>query len=136
MVLLDKVKCKGFYKKVHDGKALYLDKENLKAYAQISFEGDPGGEEVDYIEKTYFEHVDGEFSGVIVGFKDLVVKSHLEAIYQDPVDVGIGTIPERFYVSKTPIEVVKCAIVYYANNKKHYVPLDEITKEGESNEAI
>ena len=136
MKLFDKVKCKGFYKKAHDGKSLFLDKENLKAYEFLSIEGEPEGEEIDYIEKTYYEHVNGEFSGVLVGFVDLVVKGSLEAIYQDPVDVGIGTIPERFYVSKTPIEVVKCAIVYYANNKKHYVPLDEITKEGESNEAI
>lgn len=35
-------------------------------------------------------------------------------------------IPEKLYIQKVPKEIAKCAIVYYANNKKHYVPIDKI----------
>ena len=53
---------------------------------------------------------------------------YLDVIYQDECDVGVGTIPEKYYISKRPKEVIKCAIVYYANNLKHFVPLDDIVE--------
>lgn len=125
-LMFKKAKCKGFYKKAHDGKCIFLDEENLKAYESIGFDGCYEGEEVDRVEKTYYEYVEKRFGGFVVGFVDLVVKGYLDAIYQEPCDVGVGVIPEKFYVAKTPKEIVKCAIVYYANNKKHYVPVDMI----------
>ena len=136
MNLFDKVKCRGFYKKVHDGVFVYLDKSTLTAYSMNSnLAGvDNDGtveEEVHEVEKTYYEHKVGNFSGVIVGFKDLVVKGYLDVIYQDAIDVGVGVIPEKFYVEKNPKDVVKCAIVYYSNNKKHFVPLEDIEPKGE-----
>lgn len=131
MNLFDKVKCKGFYKKINDGIWVHLDKTTLTAYAMnsnlVDFDNDGTMEaDIDYVEKNYYEHVKGNFSGVIVGFKDLVIKGYLDVIYQDEVDVGLGVIPEKFYVAKRAKEVVKCAIVYYANNMKHFVPLDDI----------
>ena len=134
MELFDKVKCKGFYKKVRDGIYVQLDKDNLVADLintnLIDVDGNNYGimeEGIDFAEKTYFEYVQQNFKGVIVGFVDLIVKGYLDVIYEDAVDVGIGVIPEKFYVAKRPKEIVKCAIVYYANNKKHYVPLSEVT---------
>ena len=131
MRLFKEVKCKGFYKKVHDGIWVHLDKSTGTAYAMnsnlVDIDNDGTMEaDIDCVEKTYYEHKKANFSGVIVGFKDLVVKGYLDANYQDEVDVGIGVFPEKFYVAKRPKEVVKCAIVYYANNMKHYVPLDDI----------
>lgn len=136
MNLFDRVKCKGFYKKVHDGIWILLNTEYLTACAMNSNLVDDLNdgtveENVEQVEKTYYEHKEGSFSGVIVGFKDLVVKGYLDVIYQDAIGVGIGTIPEKFYVEKNPKEVVKCAVVYYANNMKHYVPLDDIEQMGE-----
>ena len=133
MELFEKVKCKGFYKKVHDGIWVHLDKSTGTAYAMNSnlVDIDNVGimeADIDCVEKTYYEHKKANFSGVIVGFKDLVVKGYLDANYTDEVDVGVGVIPEKFYVAKRPKEVVKCAIVYYANNMKHYVPLCDIKK--------
>ena len=49
-------------------------------------------------------------------------------IYEDECDVGVGVITEKFYVAKRPKETVKCAIVYYANNMKHYVPIEDIVE--------
>lgn len=135
-LLFKKVKCKGFYKKVHDGIYIELDKNTLTATAintnLIDVDGNNYGimeEDVHRVEKTYYEYVEKRFSGVVVGFVDLVVKGYLDVIYQEPCDVGVGIIPEKFYVAKTTKEVVKCAIVYYANNKKHYVPVEDITED-------
>lgn len=129
--LFDKVKCKGFYKSVKDGKWLRLDKKNLTADAMdnniVNIDNDGTVEkDVEYVEKTYFEHVDKSFTGVIVGYKDIVIKGYLDADYQDECDVGVGVIPESFCVSKRAKETVKCAVVYYANNMKHYVPLEDV----------
>lgn len=131
MKLFEKVKCKGFYKKVHDGIWVHLDKSTGTAYAMnsnlVDIDNDGTMEaDIDCVEKTYYEHKKANFSGVVVGFKNLVVKGYLDANYQDAVDVGVGVIPEKFYVAKRTKEVVKCAIVYYANNMKHYVSLEDI----------
>lgn len=129
MNLFDKVRCKGFFKKVHDGKFLVLDDERLIAEVCTSKNGFDVeeiecGEET---EKTYYEYVKKPISkGVIVGFVDLVVSGWIGCEWQDSVDVGIGVIPEKFYATKRPKEIAKCAVVYYANNKKHYVPLEDL----------
>ena len=132
MNLFDKVKCKGFYSKVHDGTYIFLDTQNLKAAHMNSNAINTDclvEEDVDRVEKIYYKHVNQNFCGVIVGFTNLVVTGYLDVIYNDAVDVGVGIIPEQFFVQKNPKRVVKCAIVYYANNKKHYVPLEDIEKE-------
>ena len=129
MKLFDKVKCKGFYSKVHDGTFIYLDTQNLKASHMNSNAADTEclvEDDVDRVEKTYYKHVKQNFCGVIVGFKNLVVTGYLDVIYNDTIDVGIGVLPEHFFVQKNPNCVVKCAIVYYADNKKHFVPLEDI----------
>lgn len=128
MKLFDKVRCKGFYKKIRDGIWIHLDKNSLTAYKMNgALCGDAiEEEEVECVEKIYYEHRNRNFSGVIVGFIDLVVKGYLDVNYCDAVDVGVGIIPERISVSKRPKEIVKCAIVYYADNRKHYVPLEDI----------
>ena len=129
--LFDKCKCKGFYKPFKDGRWLVLNKETLTADAydnNLRNNGNKGivEKDVEYIEKTYFKHIEKEFVGVVVGYKDLVVTGYLDAVYQEECDVGIGIIPESFFVNKRPKDVVKCAIIYYANNKKHYVPVEDM----------
>lgn len=125
--LFNKVRCKGFYKPHRDGLYIELDKENLKADLKNGY-FDTVEEDVDIAEKTYYKHVEANFSGVIVGYKDLVIVGYLDVIYQDECDVGVGVIPEAYYVAKRPKDVAKCAIVYYADNKKHYVPLEDIVE--------
>lgn len=126
--LFNKVKCKGYYKKAHDGVYIQLDEKNLTAYLMNSHSDKVIEENVDRAEKRYYEHKSGNFSGVIVGFVDLVVVGYLDVIYQDECDVGVGIIPEKYYISKRPKDVVKCAIVYYANNLKHYTPIEDIVE--------
>ena len=101
MNLFVKVKCKGFYKSFQDRRWLYLNKKTLTADAMDNNLADGSNDgtvekNVEYIEKTYFKHVDKNFIGVIVGYKDIVVKGYLDAVYQDECDVGVGVIPEAF----------------------------------------
>lgn len=106
--LFEKYKCNGFYKRIYDGVSLDLK----------------GGEEV--VEKTYYEYVKKEFRGVVVGSKELLIEAFLCAEFTDSYDTGMGTMPSREWVSKNPKKVVECAIVYYANNKKHLVPINDV----------
>lgn len=131
MNLFCKVKCKGFYTPFKDGKWLSLDRKMFTADAMdmnlVDMDNDGTAEKnVECIEKTYFKHVEKNFTGVIVGYKDIVVNGYLDAVYQEKCYVGVGTIPESFYVSKRAKKIVKCAVVYYANNMKHYVPLEDV----------
>ena len=131
--LFDRCKCKGYYKKAHDGLSIYLDRENRRAdLININFaDSDNDGtaeKDIECAEKQYYEHKDGNFSGVVVGFVDLKVVGYLDVIYQDECDVAVGIIPEKYYIAKRPKEVVKCAIVYYANNLKHYAPIEDIVE--------
>ena len=131
--LFDKVRCNGFYKPHKDGIYIYLDKENLRAdLVNVNlWDNGKGGtveSDIEQAEKTYYKHVSQNFSGVIVGFKDLVIVGYLDVIYDDPIHTGLGTIPEKYYIAKIAKDVAKCAIVYYADNKKHYVPLEDIVE--------
>jgi hypothetical protein len=129
--LFDMCSFSGFYKKVHDGRFIHLDKNTLTANLIDTnlADGESDGvveKDCDRAEKKYFEHVKANGKGVVVGFIDLVVVGYLDVIYNDACDVGVGIIPESFYVTKSAKETAKCAIVYYSNNKKHYVPLCDI----------
>lgn len=131
--LFDRVKCKGFYKPHRDGLFIRLDETTLTAdLVNANFaSADNAGiveKDIESAIKTYYKHVERNFSGVIVGFVDLAVTGFLDVIYQDPIHTGLGTIPERFYIAKIAKDVVKCVIVYYADNKKHYVPLEDIVE--------
>lgn len=126
--LFDRCKCKGFYKKVYDGTYIELDTKNLTADLMNSHSDEIVEKDVECAEKVYYEHKISNFSGVIVGFKNIVTVGYLDVNYDDAVDVGVGVIPEKYYVSKRPKEVVRCAIVYYADNMKHYTPIEDIVE--------
>lgn len=130
--LFEKYKCKGFYKKIYDGVFIDLDRENLKATWMNThlwnISDSIVAEDVEVAEKKYYEHVQRNFTGVVVGFVDLVVDGYLDVNYEDAIDTGCGMIPEKFYVSKRAKKIVRCAIVYYASGKKHYVPIDDISE--------
>ena len=131
--MFDMCRFNGFYKKVHDGRFISLDKKTLTADLIDTNLADGESEGVvekdcDRAEKKYFEYVKANGKGVVVGFIDLIVVGYLDVIYNDECDTGMGIIPESFYVTKSAKETVKCAIVYYSNNKKHYVPLCDIDK--------
>ncbi len=125
------VKCSGYLKKVNDCKHIKTTRdsegnidgadyvwwdEEKKCYQEKQIEEFDG---VSDFVKTYYKKTDKEFSGVIVGEKDIVASA---ALYADTNTDFRGY--EYSYIGKQVVEVVKCAIVYYGNNRKRYVPLD------------
>ena len=125
-ILFKKVKCNAYLKKVHDGKfidisqedfeATYVDYGNLgKLYTVSECDGS-----LDFL-KTYYELIEKEFTGFVVGVKEVTATAYLVA------DIGYQyNGKEYIYVQKEPKDIYKCAIVYYGNNRKRYVPLENI----------
>lgn len=126
--LFQKVKCDGFIHKINDGRYIGHDEEwncwYVKGY---------DSEKKDYIcedipeenydgslnfLKTYYQEKKQRFSGVVVGFKDVVINGFL---YVDTSSDYRGC--EYTYIGKQPKDIERCAIVYYANNMKHLVPI-------------
>ena len=122
--MFDICHCKGFYKKMKAGRFMFLDEETMTANEMDFSVTDTGivKKDIESMEKTYYKHVNKNFKGVVVGFTDLVITGYLDAVYEYNDYNG----NEKLYASKRAKDIVKCAIVYYANNKKHYVPLEEV----------
>jgi len=73
------------------------------------------------VEKTYYTRVEKTFDGVVVGTKEIVTEGYLGV----DTDYGYdGREVKRFF--KEPKTKVMCAIVYYGNNKKRLVPLEDL----------
>lgn len=123
-----KAKCSAYYKKAHDGVYITLyDKDGMfcneiykaeKACActrtgeekELFFEGDGIGKE---LYKLKYK----DFIGVCVGEIELPITSYL---YTD-TDID-WTGREYRVVSKSIRETCECYIIYFANNRKRYVP--------------
>ena len=126
-----KVSCKGYYKQVRDGVHIECfdednvnraisDKPTAKAYSydkngtamQLEFQGDG-------IEKTLRELTEISFDGVCVGETVLPIKEYLYS------DTSYHPTGEEFgFIGKQITQTCECYVIYYANNKKRYVPKD------------
>lgn len=125
-ILFKKVKCSSYLKRVWDGKFIQVYKGELDEAAYCD-SNNPDGEiiseccgELEFL-KTYYKEVQKNFTGFIVGIKDIVVTGYLVAD-TDYDHRGCGYLS----IYKRPKQIEKCAIVYYANNRKRYVPLEDI----------
>ena len=142
-----KVCCTAYLRKVNDGAfishiephlsedhkdhfLLYYGDRSGKRYTASSFIGNDNIEidesscEGEYdIEKVYYERVEKQFSGFIIGRKDVVVEGYLGVDTDYAFD---GTEFQRIF--KTPKTVISCAVVAYAMNKKRFVPLEDLNE--------
>ena len=123
--------CTAFYKKTKDGVHIECwDKDGIpseKSYGKIekAFAWNKEGmvEELFFegsgIEKTLYTLVSKKFAGVCVGEVKLPI---IELLYAD-FTYNWQDEEERF-IAKDIKQSCECYIIYYANNKKHYVPKD------------
>lgn len=125
-ILFKKVKCTAFLKKVWDGKFIQVYKGDLDEafYCDSNspdkkIASDCCGE-LDFL-KTYYKETKRSFTGFVVGTKDIVTEGYLVA---DTNYDFRGC--ERLDIYKYPKDVVKCAIVYFGNNRKRFVPLESV----------
>lgn len=133
-LLFQKVKCNAYLKKVYDGRCIGTHHENGKielCWYDSTNEEDQKSKDFQELEcecdgshefvKTYYKRIEKGMYGFVVGIKNVDITRYLVA------DISSGYNGEDFiYISKVPKDVIKCAIVYYANNRKRYVPLEDI----------
>jgi hypothetical protein len=125
-ILFKRVICTAFLKKVHDGKfisvskddideAMYCNTDNPENFTMSECSGDH-----DFL-KTYYEVKERPFTGIIVGIKDVIVTAWLVA------DTNYDYAGREYLrISRDTEKKIKCAVVYYRNNCKRYVPLDNV----------
>lgn len=129
--LFEKVKCHGYLEKVWDGRYIqrYPEKGEIDSCEYV-FGVIDGKEVVKPVEnydgseeflKTYYEEKKKDFDGFIVGTKKIVVTGWL--IVDTYTDFR-GC--EHIKISKEPEKVVDCYIVYFANNRKRFVPMNRV----------
>lgn len=138
--MFEKVRCKGYMKKVKDGRCIIKHKrEEMPDHQEHYFYeyGEIGTEakEIDLDEecggpgllKTYYKYTAKNFDGIVVGMKMVEVSARLY------VDYNYDEYHEGYYVGKQTEAQRKCALVYYGCNKSRLVPMEdlEIIKEGE-----
>lgn len=133
-MLFQRCRCKAYLKKVRDSAYIHRmepwetesgEEEFVLEYGNHVVPEDAPMvspcEGVYDIEKTYYGRRELEFTGVCVGFKTIKTEGYLGVEYVDP---PYGNPFHRVF--KEPKTQVDCAIVYFANNQKRFVPLDDI----------
>lgn len=132
------VECSGYLQKINDGRFIIHNNVDGSVYADLNSQPDNSfkldennscwmkeiGESCGDLEfiKTYYKFKENHFVGMCVGYKEVEVSAYLY------VDWDSST--EQEYVGKQTKDLVRCAVVYFANNRKRYVPL-EYLKESE-----
>lgn len=122
------VRCIGYLKPVKDGRVIELlrDEKNIVIGARYWGDGDdvPGNCDcegaLEFL-KTYFERQEEEFSGVLVGKREVVVSAWLYADTDCRYDGS-----EYIYCGKQTKDTEMCGIVYFRSGQKRLVPLDLI----------
>lgn len=134
--LFTKVKCAAYLKKIRDGVHIVLlnpdgsfrwgntvDSLDCKATAEkdgvvlkdlSDFDGD-------CVKKVYRERVEAEFTGVVVGYTSVKVSGLIGTIWEEP-EYG----QSYGCCFKQAVDVPKVAVVYFKNNCKRYVLLDDL----------
>ena len=123
--LFEKVNCNGYLGQVRDGR--YIEK--IDGECSYMIDGEDTGLECEHCGaleflKTYYKLKPMIFKGIVVGIKDIVLTGYL--VVDTDYD---GTDREIVRISKYNKDTCKCAIVYFGNNRKRYVPLGNIERQ-------
>ena len=149
MKLGEKVHCKSYLQKFSDGVFLnpcesdgtprkgsaWSDMCECKAYKDEYSHGtwktkeiaDLSGFEGESVPKQYRRRVEEEFDGVFVGFTHIVVSGRIGTdMTMHPYNMN-GDLEEVFHLTKET-DKQKVAVVYFKNNARRYVPVDDIER--------
>lgn len=149
MNIFQKVHCKGYLKSVHDGVYIQIfnpdgtfcdsktvDSADCKAVAYRSTLKPNGLNEVieiadlsdwsgESVEKTYRERIAEEFDGFVVGYTRVKTKGRIGTDW-GCINYGFGDIREYGHCFKTIDEYAKVGVVYFKNNCKRYVLVEDM----------
>jgi len=126
--LFKNVNCNGYLKRIYDGR--YIEKIDGECFYMVEnekfeIECEQCGE-LEFL-KTYYKVTEKNFKGVVVGIKAIVMTGYLV------VDTDYDYYDrEVVKISKQAKDTCICAIVYFANNRKRLVPLENIESEVEN----
>lgn len=133
-LLFKRVDCKSYYKKIKDGRFIYFIPERDSErecdeyyYCGLDENGIPFEKECnadgarDFL-KTYYQKTEKPFRGIVVGVISLLIKAYLVAEYQEDPYSGRGFTQ----ISREPEEMATVAIVYYGNNRKRFVSIEDL----------
>lgn len=138
--LFSMVKCCAYLKPVRDGvNIMFLSPEEIRnLFGSKEMEKYPYGKAIahtaegekdlssfegDSVEKTYRVRMEKQFKGYVVGYTTVKVKGIIGTdSYSNDYEEGV-------YFFKNTTERVEAAIVFYGNNRKRYVLLDDIEEE-------
>ena len=136
--LFVKVNCKAYLAKYHDGVYIqfysdngeYLNDRYIKTCKDkaVAIAYNNSGEEIkdlsefcgESVEKVYRKRVEENFNGVVVGYTSIKVKGIIGTDWYD------NTYTEYGHCFKKTTEKVACAVVFFKNNCKRYVPLNDL----------
>lgn len=138
--LFSRVKCRaylrekkdGIYIEVRGGEGKDVVYEPLKAYAVRSVHhsekteiiADLSNWDGESVKKTYRERTEANFTGVVVGYKRIDRSGYIGTNWETPL---YGR--EYGYLFKEIDDRPEVAVVYYRNNKKRFVLLDDMEVE-------
>lgn len=88
-----------------------------------SFEGET-------VPKEYRRRIEEEFDGFLVGFTHIVVRGQIGTDTSDYVYNMNGDLREVYHLTKHT-EMKKVGVVYFKNNAKRYVPIEDIEVKNE-----
>lgn len=120
--------CTAYLKPVRDGRCLETVQDEKGHITDVKYIG--YGDDIPdkcYCEgsleflKTYYERRTAEFDGVLVGTKKIVVDGYLYADTEYRPYKG-----EYIRVGKQPKTEVMCGIIYFGNNQKRLVPMEDL----------
>lgn len=122
------VHCTSYLKPVRDGRCLDAVKDDKGNITEVHYIGN-GNDVPDNCNyegsleflKTYYEKRSAEFDGVLVGTKKIVIDGYLWADTEYHPYKGEG-----IRVGKQPNTTVMCGIVFFGNNQKRLVPMENL----------
>lgn len=139
MYMFRKVKCRAYMKKINDGRFIgFLSGDETESglpayfYADTNKKNESGNDiwtkdveefcgDLEFL-KTYYQHTEKEFIGIVVGMKMIVISAWLYVDTRfDYNGCDIGQ-----YIGKQINEKRKCALVYYGCNRSRWVPMNDL----------
>lgn len=143
--LFSRVKCKAYLKNETDGVHIVLcnpdgslhdgthvNSPDCQAFA-LRYDSEKGEEvkikdlsdfEGSSVKKVYRKRIEAEFTGVVVGYTRVKMSGIIGTNWEEPLyGAGYG------YCYKEAVDVHEVAVVYFKNNCKRYVPLNDLEQE-------
>lgn len=99
----------------------------ITRYCRSAYEIEKELEWGETVHQENYIYKDDPFDGFLVEVRKLCLSKDIGGEFDDAVDVGVGTIPERYYIGKWNEKFIKVGKVYINKNGQYkLVPIENI----------